>query len=78
MNIYEGMGINTVPCKCQPIVMPVQECVCHRHYYVEQPVIVPHNNRIINHYIPRPTYYHTYSQSEENMCHGNGFNTNGR
>ena len=57
------------PCKCQVIVMPVQECVCNRCYYVEHPIVVPHNTRIINHYVPRPVYYHTFSQTEENMCH---------
>lgn len=75
MNYQNGWGVLNAPCKCQPVIMPVQECVCNRCYYVEQPVIVPHNTRVVNHYVPRPVYYHTYSQTEENMCHGGSFNS---
>lgn len=78
MNYQCGCGVVPTPCKCQPVIMPVQECICNRCYYVEQPVIVPHNTRVINHYIPRPVYYHTYTQTEENMCHGNSANTMAR
>ncbi len=74
MNYQKGWCQCEAPCKCQPIVLPVQECICNRCYYVEQPIIVPHNTRVVNHYIPRPVYYHTYSQSEENMCHGETMN----
>ncbi len=56
------------PCKYDPVVMPVKECVCDRYFCVEQPVICPVNKRIVNHYVPKPVYYHTYSQCEENVC----------
>ena len=57
------------PCKFDPVVMPINERVCHRTYYVEQPVIIPCQTRVVNHYVPRPTYYYTYNQVEENVCH---------
>ena len=63
------------PCPMDPIVMPTRVCCVNRCHYVEQPVIVPHNTRVINHYMPKPVYYHTYSQTEENMCHGGTFNS---
>lgn len=56
------------PCKYEPVVMPVRECVCNRYYCVEQPIICPVQKRIVNHYVPKPVYYHTYSQCEENIC----------
>lgn len=59
------------PCKCEPIVLPVCDKVCHRCFYVEQPIIVPINTKTINHYIPKPVYYPTYTRSEENVCEGN-------
>ena len=49
------------PCKFDPVVMPINERVCHRTYYVEQPVIIPCQTRVVNHYVPRPTYYYTYN-----------------
>lgn len=57
------------PCKFDPIVMPARECIMNRCYYVEQPIICPVNTRVVNHYIPKPVYYTTYGQSEENICH---------
>ncbi len=59
------------PCRYEPIVMPVKERVCNRYYAVEQPVICPMNTRIVNHYIPKPVYYPTYTRTEENVCEGN-------
>lgn len=56
------------PCKYEPVVMPIKECVCDRYYCVEQPVICPIQKRIVNHFVPKPVYYHTYSQCEENVC----------
>ena len=56
------------PCKYEPVVMPVKECVCDRYYCVEQPIICPVQKRIVNHFVPKPVYYHTYSQCEENVC----------
>lgn len=55
---------NAVP-RCEPIVMPVQEKVCNRYHTVEQPIICPINTRIVHHYVPRPVYYPTYTQTEE-------------
>lgn len=75
MNYQKGWNPHSSPCKCQVIVLPVQECICNRCHYVEQPIIVPHNTRIINHYVPKPVYYHTYSQSEENICHNESGNS---
>ena len=66
------------PCKYEPVVMPVKDCVYNRYFCVEQPIICPINKRIINHYVPKPVYYHTYTQTEENMCHGNSANTMAR
>lgn len=57
------------PCHYEPIVLPVKERVCNRVFYVEQPIIVPCLTKVVNHYVPRPTYYYTYNQVEENMCH---------
>lgn len=51
--------------RCEPIVMPVQEKVCNRYHTVEQPIICPINTRIVHHYVPRPVYYPTYTQTEE-------------
>lgn len=59
------------PCKYEPIVLPVRERICHRCFYVEQPVICPMNTKTINHFVPRPVYYPTYTQVEENVCEGN-------
>ncbi len=59
------------PCKFDPIVLPVCERVCNRCHYVEQPIICPCQTRIVNHYIPRPTYYYTYNQVEETVWHNN-------
>ena len=57
--------------RCEPIVMPVQERVCNRYHTVEQPIICPINTRIVHHYIPKPVYYPTYTQTEEvNGCGG--------
>ncbi len=56
------------PCKYEPVVMPVKECVCNRYYPVEQPIICPVNKKIVNHYVPRPVYYTTYTQTEETVC----------
>ena len=56
------------PCKYDPVVMPMRECVCNRYYCVEQPIICPVQKRIVNHFVPKPVYYHTYSQCEENVC----------
>lgn len=64
------------PCKYEPIVMPVKEQVCNRYFCVEQPVICPVNTRIVNHFIPKPVYYPTYTQTEENICEGQGATTN--
>ncbi len=57
-----------VPCKYEPIVMPTKEMVCNKYICVEQPIICPVNKRIVTHYVPKPVYYHTYSQSEETVC----------
>ena len=51
--------------RLEPIVMPVQERVCNRYHTVEQPVICPINTRIVHHYVPRPVYYPSYTQTEE-------------
>ena len=51
------------PCKYEPIVMPVKEMVCNKYVCVEQPIICPVNKRIVTHYVPKPVYYHTYSQN---------------
>ncbi len=61
------------PCKFDPIVLPVCERVCNRCYYVEQPIICPCQTRVVNHYIPRPTYYYTYNQVEESVCHNSNY-----
>ncbi len=58
------------PCRYEPIVLPVREKVCNRYHCVEQPVICPVNTRIVNHYVPRPVYYPTYTRTEENVCEG--------
>ena len=58
----------TSPCKYEPIFLPVKECVCDRYFCVEQPIICPVNKKIVNHYVPKPVYYHTYTTSEENVC----------
>ena len=71
MNYTRGCCEQMAPCKCQPMVMPVQECIVNRCYYVEQPVIIPCQTRVVNHYVPRPTYYYSYNQVEENVCHNN-------
>ena len=57
------------PCKFDPIVLPVCERVCNSCPHVEQPIIIPNQTKAVNHYIPRPTYYYTYNQVEENVCH---------
>ena len=67
MHKYAKCGCEA-PCKYEPVVMPVKETVCNRYYTVEQPVICPVNRRIVNHYVPRPVYYHTYTQCEETVC----------
>ncbi len=59
------------PCKYDPVVLPVREKICDRYYCVEQPVICPVNTRIVNHFVPRPVYYPTYTTTEENVCEGN-------
>ncbi len=60
--------------RCEPIVMPVQERVCNRYHTIEQPIICPVNTRIVHHYIPKPVYYPTYTQTEEvnSGCAGQG------
>ena len=63
------------PCKCDPIVMPTKVCCVNRCYSVEQPIIVPVHTKIVNHYIPRPRYYTTYTTSEETVCHNRQGNT---
>ena len=57
------------PCQYDPIVLPPTERVCNRCFYVEQPIIVPCQTRVVNHYVPRPTYYYTFNEVEENVCH---------
>lgn len=66
----QGPTCPTCPCKYEPIVMPVRECVCNRYFCVEQPVICPVNTRIVNHFVPKPVYYPSYTQTEENICEG--------
>lgn len=56
------------PCKYDPIVMPTKECVYNKCVYVEQPIILPMQKKIITHYVPKPVYYRTYSQCEETVC----------
>ena len=59
------------PCPMDPIVMPTRVCCVNRCHYVEQPVIIPVHTRVVNHYVPAPRYYTTYTTSEETVCHGN-------
>ena len=70
MNPFETKT-NTPLCACEPITMAPRECVVNRCIYVEQPIICPCVTRYVNHYIPRPVYYYSYSQQEENVCHMN-------
>ncbi len=72
---YNPNNQGTCPCQkqkcpCDPIVLPVKVCCINRCYPVEQPIVVPIHTRIINHYIPRPRYYPTYTTSEEDICPG--------
>jgi hypothetical protein len=64
-------NVQECPCVFDPIVMNCPERICSTYIYVEQPIILHHTMKKINHYIPKPIYYHTFSQSEENVCHGN-------
>lgn len=62
------------PCPMEPIVLPTRVRCVNRCFPVEQPVIIPVHTRIINHYVPNPRYYTTYTTSEETVCHGNNQN----
>lgn len=76
MNMNFNQAEQTCPCQkqqkpgtCEPIVLPCKVCCVNRCYPVEQPIIVPMHTKIVNHYVPRPRYYPTYTTSEENVSH---------
>lgn len=60
----------TCPCKYEPIILPVREVCCNKYYPVEQPIICPVNTRVVHHFVPKPVYYHTQTQTEETVCEG--------
>lgn len=69
-NNQSGCGCPKNPCKITPIVLPQKVCCVHRYFCVEQPVIVPNHTRVINHFVPTPRYYPTFTTSEEDVCGG--------
>lgn len=51
--------------RLEPIVMLFKKEFVTDIIPVEQPVICPINTRIVHHYVPRPVYYPSYTQTEE-------------